>query len=71
MALIDITRGDRRTASFADPIRARFANALGAFADWNDMRRTRKALMQLSAHELDDIGLTPADIDALSLRNRY
>lgn len=42
--------------------------AFGAVADWNDARVTRKALSQLSARELDDIGLTPGDIDKVAAR---
>ena len=38
---------------------------LGLFAEWNDRRITRKALSRLSDHELDDIGLTRADIDLI------
>lgn len=29
---------------------------------WNEARRTRAALSRLSAHELDDIGLTRGDV---------
>ncbi len=39
-----------------------FAKMIGAIAEWNDRRATRKALSQLSARELDDIGLTPGDV---------
>jgi len=30
--------------------------------EWNESRQTRKALSQLTAAQLEDIGLTPADI---------
>ena len=70
MALIDLGRNRGHATTFADPLRARFVNALGMFADWNDARRTRKVLSQLSSHELDDIGLTRGDIDAIS-RKRF
>lgn len=70
MALIDLGRNRGRTDSFADQIRTRFVTTLGAIADWNDARRTRKVLSQLSSHELDDIGLTRGDIDAIS-RKRF
>jgi uncharacterized protein YjiS (DUF1127 family) len=33
---------------------------------WNDARITRKSLSKLSARELDDIGLTFADINAIA-----
>ena len=32
---------------------------------WNKARRTRAALSSLSAHELNDIGIAPGDIDAI------
>lgn len=35
---------------------------IGALATWNDARLTRKALSKLTARELNDIGLTRADI---------
>lgn len=40
----------------------------GAVAHWNDARRTREALSQLSSRELEDIGLTRGDIDAIARR---
>lgn len=33
---------------------------------WNSARHTRRALSQLSDHELQDIGLTRYDIDRVS-----
>lgn len=42
--------------------------AFGALAAWNDARVTRKALGQLSARELNDIGLIPGDIEAIAYR---
>lgn len=42
-----------------------FATSLiSVFAAWNDARKTRAALSQLSDHELDDIGLTRGDISS-------
>lgn len=35
-------------------------------SSWNEARRTRAALSKLSAHELEDIGLTRGDIDRIS-----
>lgn len=43
-----------------------FGTAFAALLDWNDARVTRKALSQLSARELDDIGLCYGDIDAIA-----
>ncbi len=47
------------------------ANAFGALASWNDVRNTRKSLYALSARELEDIGLSYSDIDAVANRNRF
>ncbi len=44
------------------------ADAFGSFISWNDARVTRNALSQLSARELEDIGLCYGDIDAISTR---
>jgi uncharacterized protein YjiS (DUF1127 family) len=41
------------------------ASLIAAFTAWNDTRQTRNALNQLSDHELEDIGLTRGDINAL------
>jgi uncharacterized protein YjiS (DUF1127 family) len=49
----------------ASGIVGRFA---AAFAAWNDARATRKALARLSDRELDDIGLSRGDIDAIAAR---
>lgn len=42
-----------------------FGAAVQAFETWRDHRATVRALSGLSAHELEDIGLTRADIDAI------
>ncbi|SEV89136.1 protein of unknown function [Cognatiyoonia koreensis] len=41
------------------------SDLFGSIAAWNDARLTRKALSQLTARELDDIGLTRADVDQM------
>ena len=38
---------------------------VASFNDWNEARMTRAALSDLSDRELDDIGLSRADVDAL------
>jgi len=67
MAAFDTTRP-------VNPSAGRFSTfistAFGTFAAWNDARMTRNALSQLSAHELEDIGLAPGDIDAISRRTQ-
>ena len=39
---------------------------VGRIAAWNDARVTRKALESLTDRELDDLGLTRGDIDAIA-----
>lgn len=39
---------------------------VGRLLAWNDTRRTRAILSRLSTHELDDIGLSRGDIDAIT-----
>jgi uncharacterized protein YjiS (DUF1127 family) len=43
---------------------------VSAVIAWNDARVTRKSLSRLTARELDDIGLTYADIDSIVARDR-
>lgn len=43
-----------------------FGAMVSAFAAWNDTRVTRNALSRLTDRELDDIGLTRADIDSVT-----
>ncbi len=45
-----------------------FVSMFSAVAAWNDARVTRNALSKLSARELDDIGLSYGDIDAVAVR---
>jgi len=37
-----------------------------ALVEWNNARATQKALSRLSALELNDIGLTRADVEAMT-----
>ncbi|APZ51957.1 DUF1127 domain-containing protein [Salipiger abyssi] len=59
-----------RSASASVAIAAqisRFASAISdALIAWNEMRLTRKSLEALSDRELDDIGLTRAEIDMVA-----
>ena len=61
MASIDTTR--TATGISAGSIVAFVTRGFATVAAWNDARITRKSLSQLSARELDDIGLTYGDID--------
>ena len=71
MALIDLGRSRGHTSSFSDFFRTRVNSALAALADWNDLRKTRKVLSSLSNAELDDIGLSRADVDILTRHRAY
>ncbi len=42
------------------------AGAVARFAAWNDARVTRKALEALTDRELDDLGLSRADVYNIS-----
>ena len=66
MAVIDTARSHfNTTGSFAQFV----AKLSGAIATWNDSRKTRKALSNLSDRELEDIGLSRADIDTIGLHH--
>jgi len=45
------------------------SSLFGAVAAWNDARMTRNSLNQLSARELDDIGLVRGDIESIAKGN--
>lgn len=68
MAVFDTTTATRGTAHGANPVTHLFRGVFGSFIQWNDARVTRNALERLTSHELDDIGLTPGDIDRLTRR---
>jgi uncharacterized protein YjiS (DUF1127 family) len=68
MAAFDTNRPQIGSAGNAGRIALGFASMLGSLAAWNDARMTRKALSRLSDRELDDIGLSRADIDTVSAR---
>ncbi len=40
-------------------------NLRSTLVAWNDTRKTRKALSALTAEQLDDIGITRGEIEAL------
>lgn len=64
MAAINSTRIN--PAMTAGPVLRSITAATAKLAAWNDARITRKSLSQLSARELDDIGLCYGDIDAVA-----
>ena len=65
MASFDTTRPMADGHHFGARLSNFFSGVVGTFAAWNDARVTRNALSRLSDHELDDLGLTRADIDSI------
>jgi uncharacterized protein YjiS (DUF1127 family) len=61
MASLNHTHAPADAASFGAAISA----VIGRISAWNDARITRKALSNLSDHELDDIGLSRSEIDQI------
>lgn len=43
-----------------------FSDAIAEFRHWNQTRRTVAELRRLSPRQLDDIGLSPADVQKLA-----
>lgn len=67
MAFFETTRSDGLTRRGQSSF---FNTLLARIAAWNDLRVTRKALLGLSDHELNDIGLCRGDIeDGAAFRN--
>jgi uncharacterized protein YjiS (DUF1127 family) len=67
MAILDIAQNENVSAS-RGVLSKLVASSFGALADWNTSRATRRALLQLSDRELEDIGLIPSDIDRIARR---
>jgi uncharacterized protein YjiS (DUF1127 family) len=66
MAAFDTTRP--ATGLSAGSISSFFINMFSTVAAWNDARITRNSRAKLPARELDDIGLSYGDIDAIAAR---
>jgi len=47
-------------------LRTAFAHMIETIRTWNDIRRTRAALSQLTDRELEDIGLSRGDLRHVS-----
>ena len=58
-----ITFSRAPSASAADRALLSLSGLVSGILHWNETRRTRAALSQLTAHELEDIGLTRGDIE--------
>ena len=66
MAALDTTRTAYGTSSAVSRIFTFFGGLFGALEAWQDTRMTRKALSDLTDHELADIGLLRGDIDLVA-----
>ncbi|MFC3118716.1 DUF1127 domain-containing protein [Jhaorihella thermophila] len=66
MAAIDTTRSAHGSHGLVGRIGSVINHLVAAFTAWNDARVTRKALSALTDRELEDIGLTRADIDRIA-----
>jgi len=65
MAAIETTRTGTDVRLFGGRLISLFTAALATATSWNDVRVTRNELRKLSDRELDDIGLSRADIERL------
>ena len=63
MAAFDTSR---TTYGSASAVSSFISRTLTAVVAWNDARVTRNALASLSDRELEDIGLSRGDIDAVA-----
>ena len=65
MAAFETTRTVADGASLGGRLTALATGMVATIRSWNDARVTRNALASLSDRELDDIGLSRSDIDAV------
>ena len=65
---ITLTRA--QSASASDRALLSLSGLVSGIIHWNETRRTRAALSQLTAHELDDIGLSRGDIESIGNTRR-
>ena len=66
MAAIDTTRPTTIGIGSGTRLYGIMTATLNAYSTWNDKRATRNALGKLTDRELDDIGLSRADIDRIT-----
>ncbi|GFE51482.1 hypothetical protein So717_32350 [Roseobacter cerasinus] len=66
MATFDTSRTTYGSAPVASRFFGMINAAVAAVVAWNDARVTRNALASLTDRELEDIGLSRADIDAVA-----
>ncbi len=66
MAAFETTRPNALGTGFGARTAAAMRMLVQSIVTWNDLRKTRAALRQLSDHELEDIGLSRDDIDRIA-----
>ena len=66
MTTFDTNRTSFSPTTVAARISGVLHTAIETAVSWNDARMTRSALSSLSNRELEDIGLTRADIDMVA-----
>lgn len=71
MATFDTTRTNYGTASAANRAARYVFDVIASVIAWNDARVTRNALSALTDRELDDIGLSRADIESVAETNFF
>ncbi len=69
MATFDTSRTTYGSATAASRFFSAINAVIAAIVAWNDARVTRNALSGLTDRELEDIGLSRADIDAVAESN--
>lgn len=65
MANYDIARPVVAKSGFGASLKSLVPNLVSTIVAWNEARMTRNTLNALSDRELDDLGLSRGDIDAL------
>ncbi|SDD29134.1 DUF1127 domain-containing protein [Ruegeria marina] len=66
MAALDTTRTITGSNGLVGRIAAVYNSIASAIVEWNDARVTRNALSKLSDRELEDIGMSRSDIEAVA-----
>ncbi|MEM7599751.1 MAG: DUF1127 domain-containing protein [Pseudomonadota bacterium] len=69
MATLDTSRTTYGSATVASRFFNMISATIASVIAWNDARVTRNALAALSDRELDDIGLSRADIEIVAESN--
>lgn len=69
MAAYDISQSDIGRAGVLARLSYALSRGTAAVVRWNEARKTREALYELTDRELDDIGLTRGMIDDVAARD--